>query len=235
MLLAWFGMIAIGIFSARYLKPGTPNTKIGGTHLWFHLHRGLNFTAVMIIIVLTTLIFIPKTAASPSSYINNLNSADTPLKTAIMIFRDEINSFNSTTSMNSSEIINKILQFIELSFGWNAEVKFKLCQLSNDPVLSPFLNFIQCDFNITSTAVFNTAPGLVVFPNQTNSIRNNNNTVCQPLKEGIPDHPSPTKPSKSTFFGLTDVTIDKVLEMIDSCRHLVNSTRPWIKNLICES
>uniref|UniRef100_A0A914YSI5 Ferric-chelate reductase 1 n=1 Tax=Panagrolaimus superbus TaxID=310955 RepID=A0A914YSI5_9BILA len=60
MLLAWFGMIAIGIFSARYLKPGIPNTKIGGIHLWFHLHRALNFTAVLIIIVSTILIFIGK-------------------------------------------------------------------------------------------------------------------------------------------------------------------------------
>lgn len=60
MIVAWFGMIAIGIFSARYLKPGTPKTKIGGVHLWFHIHRGLNFTAVMIIIVSTILIFIAK-------------------------------------------------------------------------------------------------------------------------------------------------------------------------------
>jgi hypothetical protein len=60
MIVAWFGMIAIGIFSARYLKPATPKTKIGGVHLWFHIHRLLNFTAVMIIIVSTILIFIAK-------------------------------------------------------------------------------------------------------------------------------------------------------------------------------
>ena len=58
MLLAWFAMIAIGIFSARYLRPGTPNTKVGGLHLWFQLHRGINFSAVIIILAATILIFV---------------------------------------------------------------------------------------------------------------------------------------------------------------------------------
>ncbi|KAE9549450.1 hypothetical protein FO519_007344 [Halicephalobus sp. NKZ332] len=60
MLIGWFGMVAIAIFSARYLRPAIPYSKINGLHVWFHLHRGINIGAVVLIILATVLIFVAK-------------------------------------------------------------------------------------------------------------------------------------------------------------------------------
>lgn len=60
MLIGWFGLIAVGIFSARYLKGALPDKRIGKLHAWFQIHRAVNFLAVLLIICAALLVLIAK-------------------------------------------------------------------------------------------------------------------------------------------------------------------------------
>ena len=75
MLIGWFGMVAIAIFSARYLRSAIPYSKIKGVHVWFHLHRGINVAAIVLIVIAAVLALVGKDlewtgprADAPSEY-----------------------------------------------------------------------------------------------------------------------------------------------------------------------
>uniref|UniRef100_A0A914EA85 Cytochrome b561 domain-containing protein n=1 Tax=Acrobeloides nanus TaxID=290746 RepID=A0A914EA85_9BILA len=60
MVIAWLFLLAIGIFSARYMRELWPTTTPMGLKIWFHIHRTLNFVAVCCLVVSTILVFIAK-------------------------------------------------------------------------------------------------------------------------------------------------------------------------------
>lgn len=50
MVIAWLAMTIVAIYSARYMRNAWPHTTVMGLKIWFHIHRTLNFLAVLIIV-----------------------------------------------------------------------------------------------------------------------------------------------------------------------------------------
>lgn len=51
MVIAWIGMSIMAIYSARYMRNAWPHTTVMGLKIWFHIHRTLNFLAVLLMLV----------------------------------------------------------------------------------------------------------------------------------------------------------------------------------------
>jgi uncharacterized membrane protein len=56
MLISWLAMTTIAIYAARYMRDSWPHTTVMGLKIWFHIHRTLNFLAV--ILMVASVIFI---------------------------------------------------------------------------------------------------------------------------------------------------------------------------------
>uniref|UniRef100_A0A914LPH1 ascorbate ferrireductase (transmembrane) n=1 Tax=Meloidogyne incognita TaxID=6306 RepID=A0A914LPH1_MELIC len=56
MLISWLGMTTVAIYSARYMRDSWPHTTVMGLKIWFHIHRTLNFLAV--ILMVASIVFI---------------------------------------------------------------------------------------------------------------------------------------------------------------------------------
>lgn len=56
MLISWLGMTTVAIYSARYMRDSWPHTTVMGLKIWFHIHRTLNFFAV--ILMVASIVFI---------------------------------------------------------------------------------------------------------------------------------------------------------------------------------
>ena len=51
MLIAWFGLIAHGVFAARNMRTHWPAKTVFGSRVWLTIHKGANITAVALILV----------------------------------------------------------------------------------------------------------------------------------------------------------------------------------------
>ncbi|EFO25902.2 hypothetical protein LOAG_02587 [Loa loa] len=60
MLVGWMSLIPSGIAAARYLREHWPETKPFGLKIWFHIHRTMNYLAVILVIVGVLSVFIGK-------------------------------------------------------------------------------------------------------------------------------------------------------------------------------
>uniref|UniRef100_A0A7E4UPX9 ascorbate ferrireductase (transmembrane) n=1 Tax=Panagrellus redivivus TaxID=6233 RepID=A0A7E4UPX9_PANRE len=60
MLIGWFGLIAVGIAAARYLRHEIVNKKVNGLFAWFQVHRAANVLGVFCILIGSLLAFISK-------------------------------------------------------------------------------------------------------------------------------------------------------------------------------
>jgi uncharacterized membrane protein len=81
MLIAWLAFVFSAVYSARHLRAHWPNTTVSGLQIWFHIHRTLNFIAVLLIVTSVVLIFVDTgfrwtgpSAAQPASLNTNMVS-----------------------------------------------------------------------------------------------------------------------------------------------------------------
>ncbi|KAF8360140.1 hypothetical protein PRIPAC_98123 [Pristionchus pacificus] len=60
MVIPWLSLIPSSIISARYLRNEWKCLSPGGVHLWFHIHRVLNWISLILLIISTLLVLIAK-------------------------------------------------------------------------------------------------------------------------------------------------------------------------------